>query len=196
MHKIVNGDAPSYLTEVLPQKVADNTDYVLRNRDNILQFRTRTEKFRKSFFPDCIRLWNNLDDNIKHLDDLTLFKNALPNVSTKSQMLFNYGERKLNIIHAQLRLQCSNLKAHLVSLHVDNDPRCHCNLDIEDNSHFLIHCPLSNIQRQRLQDIVQQFSRFELDVLLFGDDSLQLNENMIIFSAVHAYPKDSGRFVT
>ena len=195
MHKIVNSNVPPYLSGVLPKTLAENTHYDLRNRDHIKQLKCRTEKFRKSFFPDCIRHWNNLDESVRTIEDISAFRNELTDVSSKSPPLYNYGQRKLNIIHAQLRLRCSNLKAHLTSLHVIDNPLCHCNLGIEDNCHFFFNCPLYHIQREQLLDVVQQFTRFDLNILLFGDDQLNLEQNKVIFEAVQKYIKDSHRFV-
>ena len=195
MHKIVNANVPPYLSQVLPQRVAENTHYELRDRNHIKQFQCRTEKFRKSFFPDCIRIWNNLDESTRSMDDLTSFKNSLTDISLKSPCLYNYGKRKYNIIHAQLRLKCSNLKAHLTALHVIDNPQCHCSFGIEDNHHFFFQCPLYYIQREQLKNAVQQYTTFELNVLLFGDKQLKLEQNKYIFAAVHTYIKDSQRFV-
>ena len=166
----------------------------LRNRNNLTQFQCRTEKFRKSFFPDGIRLWNNLDERLRSSNDISEFKSNLPDVNTKSPELFNYGERRLNIIHTQLRLQCSNLKAHLFSLHVVDDPQCNCNIGNEDCFHFFFECPLYNLQRQDLAAKVQQLSTFNTKVLLHGDASLDLEINQQIFAAVHKYIQDSGRY--
>ena len=112
-----------------------------------------------------------------------------------SNPLYNYGERKCNIIHAQLRMQCSNLKAHLLALHVIDDPICTCHTGIEDTAHFFLHCPLYYTYRLDLMNTVNSVSYFEINVLLYGDMELDLEANKHIFQAEHTYIKSSGRFV-
>ena len=193
MHKIVNGNVPNYLSEVLPNLVGENLNYELRNRHNISGFKCRTEKFRKSFFPDSVQLWNNLDPTVKCITDRDAFNKSITNICSKSKKLFNYGQRGVNIIHAQLRLQCSNLKAHLFALHVIEDAQCACNYWFEDTNHFFFQCPLYHIHRQELVNTVQQICRIDLDILLFGNEALGLNENKKIFAAVHKYILASNR---
>ena len=197
MHKIVHGNVPIFLSSVLPQVVGNVVPYRLRNRHNLTQFQCRTEKFRKSFFPDGIRLWNNLDEEIKSIDNIYEFNSKLPDMNKRSRKLYNYGVRQYNIIHAQLRLQCSNLKAHLYSLHVIDDPTCCCTIANEDNFHFFFQCPMYLVQRQNLVDSIRQITRLNrltVNVLLYGDDTFDDNVNQDIFAAVHMYIKDSGRF--
>ena len=174
MHKIINKNVPSYLSDILPPKVGDAVEYGLRNRCNFIPIACRTEKLRKSFIPDGLRLWNDLEAEVRSIEDIPEFKNRLKDVSTKSFKLFNFGERHLNIIHSQLRLQCSNLKAHLYSLHVVDDPHCHCNAEVEDSSHFFMQCPLYHVQRLELINSVQQLCNFNVNILLYGDDTLDL----------------------
>ena len=102
---------------------------------------------------------------------------------------------KENIIHAQLCMQCSDLKAHLLALHVIDDPICRCGTGIEDTSHFFLYCPLYYAYRLNLINSVNAVSQFEINVLLYGDNDLDLESNKQIFSAVHDYIKASGRFV-
>ena len=40
--------------------------------------------------------------------------------------LFYAHKRAINLIHSQLRMNCSNLKAHLHSLYVEDNPQCIC----------------------------------------------------------------------
>ena len=54
MYKIVKFNEPKYLYDCLPKKIENS--YSLRDSAKIRFVRARTEKFRKSFIPDCIRL--------------------------------------------------------------------------------------------------------------------------------------------
>ena len=193
MHKIVHKTAPSYLTEIIPEKVGAGTRYPLRNSNDIKQFNARTERFKRSFFPDCINKWNDLCKEIKEIVDLEEFRKAFVSQSS-SNPLYYFGKRKANLIHSQLRMHCSNLNGHLASLHVIDDPTCICLNGVEDNEHFFLDCHLYYTYRLKLINVVNELGNFTLDTLLYGDENLDTEQNCIIFQAVHDYIMDSGRF--
>ena len=116
MHKVVHKNAPEYLVELLPNTVGAITSYNLRNKDDFAQFDLHSEKFRKSLLPDCVRKWNSLDKQERNEGSYHTFKKNIAN-PLKCLSLFYIGIRKFNVIHAQLRLNCSNLNAHVHSLH-------------------------------------------------------------------------------
>lgn len=194
MQKIVHNIAPSYLCELLPDKVITR-GYATRNavRGNYVEPDRRIDKYGQSFIPAALSLWNELDEVMRDISDHNKFKEAIV-TKTSCNPLFYYGTRKANILHCQIRLHCSNLKAHLVELHVLDDPTCLCSYGSEDTKHFLLQCPLYYRQRMVLSNIVTTFTRFAEEILLFGDPNLDFETNCIIFSAVHNFITDSGRF--
>ena len=101
---------------------------------------------------------------------------------------------KFNIILAQLRMNCSNLNAHLYSLHVIDSPACGCSHRVEDTAHFFLDCPLYYAQRLSLRNTVTRSSQFRLETILYGDDDLDYESNVAIILAVHEFIKDSERF--
>ena len=111
----------------------------------------------------------------------------------RKEPLFYIGIRKCNVIHAQLRMNCSNLNAHLHSLHVIDSPACVCSHSIEDTAHFFLCCPLYYTQRLALQNIVSRYTDFKLETLLFGDTNIDNVDNITIILAVHDYIKNSER---
>ena len=74
VHKIVYNTAPTYLCEMLPNYVGDDVTYNLSGNQNLCQIKCTTEKFRKSFLPNCINLWTNLDEGTKSMQDFEDFK--------------------------------------------------------------------------------------------------------------------------
>ena len=58
LYKIVNNYCPAFLFDLLPSQVFQRTHYSLRSSINFSIFATRTERFRNSFFPSAIALWN------------------------------------------------------------------------------------------------------------------------------------------
>ena len=72
--KIVNGLAPSYLSNLLPAIQLSRNP----NRQNLYaSFSKNTNYFANSFFPYCTDKWNSLDPAIKNIETLSLFKKAL-----------------------------------------------------------------------------------------------------------------------
>jgi hypothetical protein len=76
-HKIINGQVPDYLTELVPPTVADTNNYNLRNRLNLSQPSYRLYTYQQSYFPSTIRLWNTLDLNLRQLPTLPSFKSKI-----------------------------------------------------------------------------------------------------------------------
>ena len=193
MHSIVHNYAPDYLVELLPNTVSQNVSYSLRNRDNICQYKTRTERFRRSIIPDCIRLWNSTSNNLRQITDRKLFKQHVENKCVPNP-LYYIGDRMLNVIHSQLRLKCSNLKAHLFSLHVISDPVCICNAGRETCDHFFFHCSLFDAERCTLMEKVSRMCKPTTQVFLYGDYNASFETNCKIILAVQNYIKETKRF--
>ena len=78
-------------------------------------------------------------------------------------------------------MNCSNLNAHLHSLHVINSPACLCSHSMEDTAHFFLYCPLYYTQRLSLQNIVSNTNIDNVD-------------NITIILDVHDYIKNSEKF--
>ena len=186
MHKVVHKSAPDYLVDVLPNVANAEKHYNLRNNDDLDQFTFKIEKFRKSLFPDCVRKWNRLDKDTRAVVSHNSFKNKI--VTDKCPpSLFYLGQRKFNIIRAQLRMNCSNLSAHLYSLHVVNSPACICSHTAEDTAHYFLDCPLYYTQRMILRNVVTRYTQSDLNVLLYGDSGIDHDRNAVIVQAVHDY---------
>jgi hypothetical protein len=52
--------AHEYLLQLLPRYINEHVTYNVRSGDNIRQFATRTEKFRKSILCDCISEFSDI----------------------------------------------------------------------------------------------------------------------------------------
>ena len=126
--------------------------------------------------------------------DISDFRHKLDTGIGKSIELYNYGRRKFNIIHSQMRMCCSNLSAHLNLLHVTDDPMCICGQGIEDNEHFFLVCPLYYDIRNALLAGIRLICQPALEVILFGSSICDIGANKCIFDAVHCYIDKSGRF--
>ena len=197
MYKSVNGQVPSYITDIIPPLVRETTNYPLRNQNNITAPFCRTELYRKSCIPYSVSLWNNLDENLRNSSSLSSFKYALKQVNSNINNLPSYyikGDRFLSVIHARIRNNCSNLYNDLYLNHLMPDPLCSCNLENENAEHYFFRCPKYLNERITLFNETRNFHPLSLDTLIYGVDHLTFKENMCIFTAVHTYIKNTDRF--
>ena len=142
-------------------------------------------------FPDCVRKWNRLNKDLRDVVLHNGFKNKIVTDKCSPSSLFYLGQRKFCIIHAQLRMNCSNLSAHLYSLHVVNSPACICSRTTEDTAHYFLDRPLYYAQRMILRNIVTRYTQFDIEILLYGDSDTGHDRNAVIVQAVHDYIRDS-----
>ena len=193
MHKMLNNNVPEYLSSLVPDSLGTRTDVNIRNHGNVRNVFCRIEKYKTSFVPNTIELWNELDEETRQIDNIDEFKRKLIPAKPRN-VLFCHGQRTINIIHAQMRMSCSNLKSDLKSLHVIDDATCICGNAVEDCFHFFFECPLYDNQRQKLFADVNNICTVNLDVLLFGENEMDLVTNKQIFESVHEFIKSTGRF--
>jgi hypothetical protein len=193
MHKLYYNESPDYLSALLPTQT--DSSYNLRKRDVIPQVRARTEKHRKSLIPHGIRLWNQLPSSIQSIENIRDFKKAVCK-SKPGKELYNVGSRRLQVLHAQLRMGCSVLAKHLCDIHVKESPLCYACNKVEDCKHFFLDCKLYISARTKLRNDLSVMGSLHVDILLYGDPYLSLKENTSIFVAVHEYIINTGRFDT
>ena len=203
-YRIVNELTPKYLTDIIP---TTNCHYGTRSQTNseINQFYTRTESFKNSFFPYCIKEWNKLDVKIRNLSSLSKFKKALlAPVKTDENSLFGIhdpaGVKLLN----RLRLNFSHLNEHKFR-HGFRDtlnPICECNSEVETTSHYLLRCHLFSTQRSKLLDNINQLDNTILtlsdkeitDILLFGSPTFSFFTNNNVLAVTIDFLKSTNRF--
>ena len=187
---------PSYINDLIPTIVGVQSDYNLRNRHNISNIATRTTLFKKSCIPSTIDMWNSLDINIRQNPTLCGFKNAVKSISPTDKIVPHYlhGNRYLSVLHARLRNKCSNLNEDLYHNYLSINPYCSCSGDCENASHFFFTCIKYKEQRQKLLNTVLKYTDASLSVLLYGDRSLSLVDNINIVEAVQPFIQNTKRF--
>ena len=191
--KIVNKECPSYLQNLLPKQIHEVRPNS-RQPDNFFLLKTRTETFRKSFIPSAVKLWNNTPATERNIDFIKA------SMCRKSEDLYNFGSRHLNVKHAQLRLNCSKLNLHLFNLHVIESPACNCGYVIEDCKHHFLHCLFYDAQRDKMLNCIKEVYNIDnvnddsvIALLLFGSTDLDYMTNIHIFNAVHVFVEECNR---
>ena len=203
-YKILNGLTPAYLYELVQSYLPRQSGYNLRNENNTFHppF-SRTSSFYDSFIPFTIRLWNILPLTITASQSLNIFKNRLTHFykTCDTIALYNFGIRKFNIIHCQLRNEASNLKAHLFNDFLSDNTNCpNCSGPLEDNNHYLLICPKFNNFRliflDSIQTLIPKNNNVDINIdLLLHNRLFSYDQNTEIFQAIHKFTSDTDRFI-
>jgi len=196
VYKHKAGELPEYLRELYPNTVLENHNYPLRNQENYATILRRLEIYSKSVIPSSIKLWNELDLNIRNANTLSSFKSLLKSLFKPFDVpsYFLTGDRFLQIHHARIRNKCSNLNADLFYNHLRDDPNCDCGFNNEDAEHYFFRCPRFSTQRRNLFTSSRQFHPLSVLKLLFGIENRTSEENEILFIHVQQFIKTSKRF--
>ena len=207
MYKMTNARfcTPPYLTAALPATRDQATFHKLRNASNLSLPANRLSSYKNSFIPRTVRAWNNLPVTIRSKPSLSSFKRAVFREygAQRPPAFFAYGLKKSNILHTRLRLDASELNAHLFKIQSTktSTPYCTCRHTFETTKHFLLYCPLYNVKRITMETsisaIITSFStstpQNKLNIMLNGQ-GLSDADGLVVARAVQKYILDTGRF--
>lgn len=199
-YKIVNGLAPSYLSEIL-ESFKTNSCYNLRNNLIYQPYAIKKMVHIRSFFPYALKLWNSLLPEHRNAPTLIMFKTKLkPHPQRNTQ--YYYGQRWANVHHARLRMSCSLLNADLCnSVHVLENPSCKCGWHTENFEHYIKHCPTFTEHRNQLIRELDELGIGLLDnkpdtnLLLYGSSTVSTKLINQMFDILYKYFLDTKRFV-
>ena len=103
-----------------------------------------------------------------------------------------------------LRVELSDLNSHCFKHNfLCSSPSCLCQTGIENNQHFLLHCPRFTVQRRILLDLVSKsvdvdiissFSKELCNLLLYVYPTACVLNNCMIIEATLQNIKSTGRF--
>ena len=168
------------------------SQYKLCNETNLQTIPAISQQYYNSFLPSTTRIWNSLTDDTKNSPSVESFKHKLNNNITKPPPYYFSGSRLGQIYHARIRLNCS-LRYHLFQKNIIDNPVCECG-EIENTSHFFLHCNLYGQLRHALLDRVSTYCQPTVNVFLYGNTDLTDVENAELFSAVQDYILKTKRF--
>ena len=118
MYKMLNNLAPQYLSLLVSKP--RQSQYTLRGNNRIPTIYAKTNIFMNSFLPRTISNWNALLQQTKLATSPESFKSKIKK-QTKPPTYYNSGTRKGQILHAKLRMECSDLNHHLVTRHIQEN---------------------------------------------------------------------------
>ena len=136
---MVHSHTPEYISELVPQKLNQLHNYNTRRNNNIQTINCRTSFYKNPFLSSSVIEWR---DGLKSSSKYAL-KQYLKNNRTVPKY-YNHGNRRSQVLHARLRLNCSSLNEHLFNKNLVASNRCTCG-QIESTSHYILHyvpkCP-------------------------------------------------------
>jgi hypothetical protein len=211
MFKIQNGLIPPYLKNICPPLTRNRTEYNLRTGMNITVPFQRTTTYQKSYFPQTIKDWNNLDINFRQSPSIENFKDKIKATSNqKPNPLYHHNNSKAAINQTRMRLGLSALSSQRFNYKHIDDPKCnYCNARVEDPCHFFMTCPNFALHRPELMinacgilfkyDIQvdfrkQRFRNFFIETILGGSTVLTPADNKALMNLCQNYIRESQRF--
>jgi hypothetical protein len=211
MHKIQNKLSPPYLQNCCPTLTRDRTLYNLHSNMNITTPQQRTTTYQKSFFPQTIKDWNDLDKPTRLLPSNKSFKEFLKkSTGFKTNKLYHHDMSKSAISHTRMRLGLSGLSAHRHDYHHIDNPQCPtCGAKTEDLSHYFLICPTFATHRPiliretcnilhyygvQIYFLNCVFREYFISTLLNGSTTMNTVDNKTIFNLVQNCIHESHRF--
>ena len=155
-YKIINGMAPSYLSDHIPEHPAPQVS--LRSSSSRPPF-SRTERYDNSFFPYCISNWNLLDSNIKSLSTLREFKDK---ICKFFRAFYKIRDKHGIKFLTEIRVNFSDLRDHRYNHNFNcQNPSCAFGLEDETTVHYFLCCPRYCQLRTIYLQFIKQSGRFK-----------------------------------
>ena len=171
-----------------------------KNKENKLSiptFNCRTGCIRYSFFHFTLNYWFSLDLNIISSDSISIFKSRLLLFIRPVQTnVYNIFDPKSLTFRTRLRLGLNHLNEHRFRHNFQDclNPLCSCSLEIEDTSHYLLHCHHFSHHRVVLMNSVKSIcDNFDSMPDNVREDLL-LYVTRDFFKATISYIKNTERF--
>ena len=204
-YKIINNLAPDYTMVPIPQ--LHQTHYSLRKRDVVGQIMARTEKFKSSFYPYCLREWNVIEPELRHATSVAIFKKKILSIiRPPANPVFGIHDPIGLSFLTQIRVGLSKLNFHKFKHNFGDtvSPMCPSNDGIEDAEHFLLLCPSFDAQRRDLLagvfDVLRLYGHSNpsnmvlTQLLLYGDEKFSYDLNKTILNLTLQFIHKTGRF--
>ena len=201
--KLRQSGSPLYLYNLIPPEREVN--YNLRRIHVFDQRVERTNRYANTYFQNCPKEWNQLDVTLQSSQTISEFKRRLIQlVRPPKRSMLNIHDLDGVKLLTRLRVEFSNLRSHRFhhNFHCP-DPSCLCKTGIEDNEHFLLHCPRFTSQRKGLLDLVSSLTGIEVmhlsskelcRLLLYGRNDLSVIVNRGIIEETIKFIRSTGRF--
>ena len=150
-YKFVNSLSPEYTVDPIPP--LHQSQYCLRNQDVIGRLNARTEKFKSTFYPNCLSEWNKPEPELRLVPSIAVFKKKLLSIiRPPAKSVYGIHDPKGLSHITQLRVGLSKLNFHKFKHNFRDsiNPMCPTSDGIENTEQSLLFCPSFDAQRQDL----------------------------------------------
>ena len=165
----------------------------------------RTNRYANTYFQNCPKEWNRLDITLQSSQTISEFKRRLIQlVRPPKRSIFNIHDLDGVKLLTRLRVEFSDLRSHRFNHNFHSpDPSRLCKTGIEDNEHFLLHCPCFSSQRKGLLDLISSLTGTEAmrlsskelcRFLLYGHNDLSVIVNRGIIEETIKFIRSTRRF--
>ena len=205
-HKIHLNETRPLIRKCMPKLDIDRTNFT-RSKGGYIPFKPKDNKFNTSFFPNTLKLWNNLSRNTQ-CKDVNEFKISIKEeIKPPRYKHFARGNKFANTLLTRIRVGRSYLNQHSFTIGHADSPECSCHFRSESPEHYFLQCFLYSLERQTLFDLfehyIPKFPNFnrkrKLDIILNGvniDDKEFTHTNTILTKAVQNFILSTKRFTT
>ena len=202
-HKIHLGETRPLIKKCMP-KVNFTTAQTRANIGYISQ-KYKGANFEKSFFPNTLKLWNNLPKNIQSKNLVDFKYEIKQRIKPPRYKHFAKGTKLGNSLLTKIRVGRSNLNQHLFTVGLLDSPICLCHYKTESPEHYFLDCFLYSLERRvlfhQIEHFIPHFRRFnrkkKFDIILRGIDidNLEiLSTNISLTKAVQKFIISTKRF--
>ena len=199
-YKLIKTQKPLYLFNLIPPKLNS-----LRHPNTYPVMRCRNDYFKNSFIPYVVRGWNKLSTEIRNSTSYQQFrKSFLSFIEPTCSSLFSIHHPVGVKLLVRLRLGFSHLREHKFrhNLHDTLNPLCHCSLEPETISHYLLHCHNFSSSRLALMNdlnlidpTISQLNETPFtNILLYDDSKKSTSENSKTLQSTIRYIIATKRF--
>ena len=201
-YQIVNKIGPNYLTcgITLRNDQLRSSRTGCRNNRLLVEPNCRINSYKKSFFPDCIKLWNTLSNIEVNSISIDVFKYnllKLPAFSSKPKQVDTYYYNKVlrgstGRLITQFRLGLSPLRDELFCYNITDNPFCPACLEcVESLPHYIFVCPAFSVQREAmLRELALLGSVLHRDYNYLIDRNNRIQVVMILTRGVNLLNQD------
>ena len=204
-YKIQNNYTPPYLKSPIPPPRTHL--YGIRSGNVLREITYKTNRYKKCFYPHCIKSWNEIGPEFREAVSLSVFKtNILKLIRPPGKEIFHVHDPQGIKRLFQIRVGLSRLKSHKKRFNFRDTPTdtCTCSSNSETSQHYLLHCVNFSNERETLMRSITPILNTKglsslndcakVKLLLYGDDSLSRDVNSIILKATLQFFHDSERF--
>ena len=204
-HKIHRFETRPLIRSCMPKPDIEKRQ-MTRSKGGYIPFQYQNKIFNTSFFPNTLKLWNNLPQQTRVLD-MQDFKTSIKTLlKPKRHKHFNCGSKIGNKLLTQIRVGRSDLMLHKFTLGFSESQECQCHFKSESPEHYFLQCFLYSPERQILLNLVEHYipnfktlnKKIKLNILLTGlnttdPEFFYLNKTLTI--AVQNFIIGTKRFV-